>query len=210
MFIRSVLFFGAVAGACVAQEFELGGAAGYGFNISRSVSRDGSTADAGFRRGLSFSAFGGHDMHRLLGGELRYTRRDNDLFVSSGGTRATLSGEAHMVHYDALVHAASARSRIRPFLAFGGGIKIFKGTGTEREFQPLEQFAVLTRTSELTPMVSVGGGVKFRVTRHAILRFDVRDYMTPFPSQVVLPAPGTSIGGWLHDVTPMIGISAHF
>jgi TPP-dependent trihydroxycyclohexane-1,2-dione (THcHDO) dehydratase len=109
-----------------------------------------------------------------------------------------------------LVHATPREARLRPFIAFGGGIKYYRGTGAEQEFQPLQNFAVLTRTSEWLPMLSVGGGVKFRIAKHALVRFDFRDYMTPFPTRVILPAGGSSVSGWLHDLTPMVGISAFF
>ena len=207
---RCVLLLAVAGVICTGQEFELGGAAGYGFYRNRTVTRGSASAEAGFRRGFSFSAVGGNDMHRLLGGELRYTRRDNDLKLSSGGTDVSFPGEAHIVHYDALLHATSRNARFRPFLAFGGGIKYYRGTGVEQEFQPLENFAVLTRTSELLPMLSLGGGVKFRISNHALLRVDFRDYMTPFPSRVILPRGGARVGGWLHDLTPMVGISAYF
>jgi hypothetical protein len=207
---RYALLLGITGFVCTAQEFELGGAAGYGFYRNVTITRGAATAKAGFDRGFSFSAVGGHDMHRLVGGELRYSYRDNGLKISSGGRDFTMSGKAHIVHYDALIHAAPKQARVRPFLAFGGGIKYYRGTGTEQEFQRLEDFAVLTRTSELQPMLSLGGGIKFRITKHALLRVDFRDYMTPFPSRVILPRGGAAASGWLHDLTPMLGISAYF
>jgi hypothetical protein len=59
-------------------------------------------------------------------------------------------------------------------------------------------------------MVSLGAGVRFRIANHAFLRFDFRDYLTPFPSRVIMPAPGAALSGWMHDFTPMVGISASF
>ena len=211
MMKRYLLLVGAV-GVCVcaAQEFELGGAGGYGIYRNRTFTSGTRTAEAGFRRGISFSAVAGNDMHRLLGGEVRYTYRQNDLSLKSGASDSSFSGEAHMVHYDALLHATSNRAKLRPFIAFGGGLKYFRGTGTESESQPLQTFAVMTRTSELLPMVSLGGGVKFTIGSHALLRFEFRDYLTPFPAKVLLPAPGVQGTGWLHDLTSMIGISARF
>jgi hypothetical protein len=211
MITRCVLLLGIAGLVCTAQEkFEIGGAAGYGLYKNRTITRGSATAEAGFRSGLLFGIVAGNDMHRLVGGEVRYTRRDNDLKLSSGGTDATFSGEAHILHYDMLVHATPREARLRPFIAFGGGIKYYRGTGAEQEFQPLQNFAVLTRTSEWLPMLSVGGGVKFRIAKHALVRFDFRDYMTPFPTRVILPAGGASVSGWLHDLTPMVGISAFF
>ena len=205
-----VLLLGITGVVCTAEEFELGGAAGYGFYRNVTITRGSATAKAGFDQGFSFSVVGGHDMHRLLGGEVRYSYRDNSLKISSGGTDFKMSGEAHIVHYDALIHAGPKQARLRPFLAFGGGIKYYRGTGTEQEFQPLQDFAVLTRTSELLPMLSLGGGIKFRISNHAVVRVDFRDYLTPFPSNVILPRGGAKASGWLHDLTPMVGISAYF
>ena len=74
----------------------------------------------------------------------------------------------------------------------------------------LERFAALTRTSEFVPLLSLGGGVRIRIGNNAFLRFDFRDYVTPFPTKVIAPAPGAAVSGWLHDLTPMVGISAFF
>jgi hypothetical protein len=210
--LKRLLLLSGVAGlaACVAQEYEISAAAGYGFSRNASITRGSETATTGFRRGFAASVAAGNQMHRYLGGELRYTYRDNDPKVSSGGQDFTFPGKAHIVHYDALLGPASSESRVQPYIAFGGGIKIYQGTGTEQEFQPLERFAVLTKTQEVLPMVSLGAGVRFRIANHAFLRFDFRDYLTPFPSRVIMPAPGAALSGWMHDFTPMVGISASF
>jgi hypothetical protein len=208
---RLLLLLGAASSlACFAQEYEIGGAAGYGFYRNATLTRPNGEADAGFRPGLAASVVAGNQMHRYLGGEVRYVYRDNDLRISSGGQDATFRGRAHIVHYDALLTAGSREARIRPYFAFGGGIKIYQGTGTEQEFQPLERFAALTRTSEFVPLLSLGGGVRIRIGNNAFLRFDFRDYVTPFPTKVIAPAPGAAVSGWLHDLTPMVGISAFF
>jgi hypothetical protein len=193
-----------------AQEWELGGAGGYGFYRNQDVTSGNVTGKAGFNKGFAFSAVGGHNAFRYLSGEMRYVYRDSDLRVTSGGQKVDFSGDAQIVHYDALIHPPAEDWRIQPFFAFGGGIKVFRGTGQETEFQPLDQLAVLTKTDELKPLLSLGGGLKFRLGDHAVLRFDVRDYITPFPGNVVLPAPGAKLRGWLHDFVPMLGISAVF
>lgn len=43
-----------------------------------------------------------------------------------------------------------------------------------------------------------------------LLRLEFRDYITPFPSDVVAPAPGARIKGWLQDFVPTVGISVRF
>jgi hypothetical protein len=85
-------------------------------------------------------------------------------------------------------------------------MKLFQGTGDEAAYQPLMQYAYLTRTRELKPMLTVGGGVKFHLARRMILHVDLRDQITGFPSQVIAPAPGMAIKGWLHDFVPTVGL----
>ena len=86
----------------------------------------------------------------------------SNLKLESGGTSTSFSGQTHAVYYDVLIHTGSAReSRTQIFAAVGGGMKIFQGTGKETAFQPLSQFAYLTKTHEVKPMVSFGGGVRY-------------------------------------------------
>jgi hypothetical protein len=54
--------------------------------------------------------------------------------------------------------------------------------------------------------VSVGGGFTYRLSERLALRAEVRDFMSPFPTQVLTPAPGVKFGSFLNDVVPMIGI----
>jgi hypothetical protein len=86
-------------------------------------------------------------------------------------------------------------------------MKFYRGTGTESVTQPLSQFALLTKANDLTGVVSVGGGVKMRLGSRAWLRFDVYDYMSPFPKQVIVPNVGANVEGWMHDIVPMVSIS---
>jgi hypothetical protein len=55
-------------------------------------------------------------------------------------------------------------------------------------------------------MASVGGGVKFALSRKVFLRTEFRDYITAFPTEVITPAPGVKYGSILHDFVPMVGI----
>src|SRR6266478_2846236 len=82
----------------------------------------------------------------VLGGGLRYEYLPGDLKVSSGGAESTFSGEAHAIHYDFLMHFAPTGSKIRPFVAAGGGVKVYRGTGAATLTQPLQRFALLTAT----------------------------------------------------------------
>lgn len=197
-------------GSCAAQGFEIGGFAGYSSYRNGNLTTAAGEGSAGFRHGVAFGAVLGHDLYRYVGGEFRYTRIDNSLKLDLGGQQVRLGGESHAFHYDFLVHATPREAVVRPFIAAGAGGKFYRGTGAETAVQPLMQYAVLTHTSEWQPLVSVGGGVKVRVGRNVQVRFDVRDYVTPFPKSLITPMRGSSVGGWLHNIVPMAGISAVF
>ena len=46
-----------------------------------------------------------------------------------------------------------------------------------------------------------------QISQHVQLRFELHDYATPFPKQVVAPNQGAKVGGWLMDFVPSVGIS---
>ncbi len=203
-----VLF--AAASAALAQSWEVGAAGGYGFYTKKSVTAGSATGEVGFENGFAASGWLGNDMHRYIGGEFRYTYRKGDLFVSSGGTKATFAGEAHAIHYDFLIHAAPRGARVRPFAAIGAGIKVYRGTGKTEVFQPLSNLALLSPVTETKGMASVGGGVKFHLTDSIVFRVEVRDYITPIPKQVIAPSVGAKFSGIIHDIVPTFGIAAVF
>lgn len=196
--------------SALAQKWEFGGAVGGGFFTSQTVSGPGGSADANFAKGLVASAWLGNNSGRRLGGELRYDFQMGDMQLSSSGTHATFGAQSHAVHYDFLLHAGSEEARVRPFVAAGAGIKLYRGTGTETVYQPLQQLALLTKTTDLRPLISVGGGVKFRLSHAVSLRVEVHDYLTPFPKEVITPALKASVGGWLQDIVPAIALSVLF
>ena len=72
------------------------------------------------------------------------------------------------------------------------------------------EYAYLTRTQQLQPMISAGAGVKMQLAGKMALRIDIRDQITRFPSKLVSPAPGMSVSGWLHDFVPTVGVSWGF
>ena len=198
-------------GACAAQEWEVGGMASYGFYRNLDAINAIAPATAGFSPGVAFGAVIGHNARGLIGGEFRYTFEQSDLKVSSSGTDAHFGGVAHIIGYDLVIHPRVRHgSKVLPFLAAGGGMKVYSGTGHEVTFQPLENIALLTKTQEIKPMISVGGGIKMIIGPRLILRAEVRDYITTFPKQVITPVPGTKISGWLNDFVPMVGISYVF
>jgi len=193
-----------------ADSWELGFFGGYGFYKNVTVTNATGEASTGFKSGPAFGAIAGNEMSRWLSGEARYTYRRNDLMVSSGSQEAQFKGESHIMHYDFLFHSAPRTARVRAFFAAGAGAKVYRGTGNETASQPLINFVALTRTSQLVPVVSFGGGVKIQLSKSLILRVDARDFLGPFPDQVIAPVPGAQLKGWLHDIVPTAGLSFVF
>ncbi len=199
-----------LATVCPAQKWELGGVAGGGFDNSLTASNATGSASTGFSPGVAMGAFIGQNLFRQIGGELRYTFQFSNIKLSDGGSEVSFRGETHTMQYNVLWHARPRRSRVRPFLGLGAGVRVFRGTGAENAYQPLSDFALLTKTMEYKLMAAGGGGVKYRLTPRLMLRAEVWDYASPFPSRVIAASPGAHIGGWLHDIVPMVGLTFVF
>ena len=206
----SILLLAAAAATCGAQQWEVGGLGGGGFLSSVAVAGPIGSATAGFQTGAAFGAFLGHNTYSHIGGELRYAYLQSNLQLSSSGSSVSFTGMAHVVHYDLILRTTRKNSPVQLFAAIGGGLKVFRGTGKEAAYQPLSQFGYFTKTQALKPMASIGGGVKFYITRNVSLRTEFRDYITAFPKELIAPAPGAKFGSILHDFVPMAGLSYEF
>jgi hypothetical protein len=206
MFLASL----ATAPAALAQKWEVGLAGGGSFYTSQTVQNPAGNGSAGLSDGFGVSAWLGNNTTNVIGGELRYDYEHSDLHLSSGGSSVSFGAQTNAVHYDFLLHFAPSESRVRHFVAAGAGVKLFTGTGTEQAFQPLSNLALLTKTSQLEPVISVGGGMKFTLSKAATLRLEVHDYLSPFPTNIIAPAPGSKLGGWLSDFVVSAGLSFSF
>jgi hypothetical protein len=201
---------GFFASLVAAQTWEAGGLGGFGITPSTSVTSPDGSASTGLKNGGSFGVFGGANDYSYIGGEASYLYRMSDLKVTSGGTEVDLTGHTQFLDFRFLVHFAVREKRFRPFVAVGGGVAIYSGTGEPNAAQPLNNFVALTNTRETKPMASGAGGVKYRLSQHLGLRFEFRDYATPFPNRLIGPAPGVSLNGWLQNLEAIGGIGAVF
>ena len=208
---RLMAIAGIAAGvACAQNNWEIGGIGGFGVARGLSLKGPAGSATPGLANGAAIGAFGGHDTYEHWSGELRYLYRFSDLKLSSGPTSVTFGAHSHIIHPDFLAHFTPRSSRIRPFIAFGGGVKILEGVGAESAAQPLGRFAALTRTRETLGFADVGAGVKINLLNSLRLRVEVRDYISPKPTKVIAPAPGATIGGALNDIIGSVAISYTF
>ncbi len=204
--LRFLLFGTLLAPVAAAQKWEFGGAAGGGFHTSQDVTSPTGNGSATITTGIAASAWLANNTNDRWGGEMRYDFQMGDLQVSSQSTSADFASMSHAFHYDLLFHFAPREAKVRPFVAFGGGVKVYQGTGTEVAAQPLNSLALLTKTSQLEGLASVGAGLKINYRRVG-LRIEVHDYATPFPTKVIAPAQNASIGGWIHDLVLNFGVS---
>ena len=211
MRITGTLVFGILFGcAGYGQTWEVGAAGGFGFPQTRAVSNGSGSVQAGFTNGLTFGGVASQRLYEHFTGEARYTYRAGDMKLSGNGQEPRLGAESHTMNYDLLLVAAKADSAARPFLAAGAGARFYRGTANPPVFQPLNTFAVLTRTTEWKPVISVGGGVKFRLSRRAVFRLDFRDYATPVPEKLFATRSTSNLNGWLHDLVFTAGIGVTF
>jgi hypothetical protein len=206
----AVILLAAASLPVLGQQWEVGAMGGGGFYLNNTVQAARGSADVGFKPGYSAGGWLGHNATGRFGGEIRYLFERNDMKLSSGGNQFSFGSNSHTVHYDLLIYTNSREDRIRPYFAIGGGIKQYVGTGVERAFQPLGEFAILTRTNQWRPVVSAGAGVKVAFGSRATFRVEFRDYATPFPKDVILPTPGSKISGWVHNFMPLFGLSYVF
>jgi hypothetical protein len=204
------ILFLAASGAGFAQQWEFGGLGGGGFLSNVSVSSGPAAATAGFQSGGAFGAFLGQNLYSHLTGEFRYEFLQSNLQLSSGGSTAQFNGMAHAIHYDLLYHTNRKNSPVQYFGALGGGAKIFQGTGTEAAYQPLYQFGYFTKTRQTVGMLSVGGGMTYKLGPRMFLRAEVRDFITPFPTKIITPPQGVKYGSILNDIVPMVGLEYVF
>jgi len=204
---KRLVLLSLVALGCGAQQREFGLLGGGGYLPGSSLSGAAASVTAGFRPGPAAGLLIGHDLYSRWSGEIRYLYQQRDARLRSGATTATFSGQAHVLHYDVVWHAQPREARVRPYAAVGGGIKVYRGTGSEMAYRPLMEYAYLTRAQELKPMLTFGGGAKIRLRGRVVARIDFRDQLTRYPRKIITPAKGISLGGWLHDFVPAVGVS---
>ncbi len=143
-------------------------AAAAAFSTASAVSGPSGSATAGFQTGAALGGYVGYSQSKLIGGELAYGYLQSNLSLKSGGASASFSGASHVIHYDLLFKTTRNKGKVQLFAAVGGGMKIFRGTGTEAAYQPLSQYGYFTKTQALKPMASVGGGVKIALTQEGL------------------------------------------
>ena len=167
----------ATAGATVAQVLEAGVGAGAS-RISNGALEEPVVLKDGWRLNLFRFTL---NPYPHLGFEAGYSYVRTNWDVGGGQTLGTAT---HQGYGDALVYLVSEGSKVRPFVA--GGVQfsnfIFPG------------YSVSQGGGSTKLGVNYGAGVKVRVAEHFLIRFDVRQYLSPKPDFGISATPPQ---GWI-------------
>jgi len=195
--------------ACLAQEWEVGAGAGYGWYLNPTISGPLNSGRAGYRPRAAFGVLLGENMYNYIGGEFQYLFRFGGTQLQSDGITENSPGYTNIFVYNLMVHMTPRESKFRPFVAAGAGIKVY--TNSDRVVrQPLAGLALLLQGTQVEPAISLDGGLKCMLPRHVQLRLDFRVYTTPTPDLLIRPVGLSRIQGWVFDLVPMAGVSYVF
>ena len=193
-----------------AQQYEVGATIGYGAYRNGSIYSSVGTAQAGIRNRFAAGVVLGDEFSKYVCAEFRYLYHDGHPFLQAPGVKSDIQGQSHALTLELLFHLKPPEHRWRPFLAAGGGAKDYVIAGPEPFPQPIPQIASLIANDVWKVVFSVGGGVKFALRPHLLLRADFRDYLTTFPRQQIVPAPHNTARGIFEQFTPLFGVSYTF
>jgi hypothetical protein len=196
--------------ACVAQKWEVGGLGGYGWYHDATISSPAGSATIGITPKGAIGAVFGENLYKYVGGELRWMLIFGKPRINTNGIEVSRPGYSNVIHYDLLIHVTKKEARLRPFLAAGGGVRIYTATGRRDFNQVLTPFATLRPHSEAEGLISAGSGLKYIVTKGLQLRLDFRTYFTPAPKDLFRPIGSTSIHGWVYNFVSTLGVSYLF
>jgi opacity protein-like surface antigen len=199
--------------AAVAQQlerYEVGANVGYGVYHNGTIISAGASATAGIRNRFAAGITVGYDFSNYVSGEFDYLYHDGHPFLQAPGVKTDIQGQSHALTYEMLFHFKPRDHRWRPFLAGGFGAKDYVIAGPEPFPQPIPQIASLTANDVWKVVFTVGGGVKYRLRDHLLLRAEFRDYLTTFPRQQIVPAPHNTARGIFEQFTPLFGLSYTF
>ena len=185
-------------------EATAGGGFGRYHPISLMAPSGAGTAGIGARYALNAA------IARVLGEHLAveaaWTFQDGDFEIASGGAKTAFDANTHALHFGLIGYLRRRSRRLRPYVVAGVGAKFYHGVEAPAP-RPLGEFGSFRDGVDTRALLTFGGGVEWALSSHWGLRVDLRDYATPFPSSVIVPAPGVKLGGWLHDFTPLAGIT---
>jgi opacity protein-like surface antigen len=190
--------------------FELGADFGYGFYRDGTIYSDVGTAKAGIRNRFAAGIILGWDFSTYVSGDFNYLYQDGHPFLETPGVKVDIQGQSQALTVGLLFHFKDRKHRLRPFLTGNAGSKGYIIAGPAPYPQPIPQIASLITNDVWKVAFAPGGGVKYRVQRHVILRVEFLDYLTTFPRQQIVPAPHNTARGIFEQFTPLFEASYNF
>ena len=124
--------------------------------------------------------------------------------------KSDIQGNSDALTVQMLFHFKTREHRWRPFLAGGAGAKEYIIAGPQPYPQPIPSIASLTTNDVWKIVFTAGGGIKYRLIPHMLLRAEFRDYITTFPRQEIVPAPHNTARGIFEQFTPLFGVTYTF
>jgi opacity protein-like surface antigen len=206
---RATIFI-CFAASAVAQQYEAGATLGYGIYHDGTIFSASGTADAGIRNRFAAGILLGDEFSKYVSAEFDYLYHDGHPFLQAPGVKSDIQGNSDALTVQLLFHFKTREHRWRPFLAGGTGAKEYVIAGPSPYPQPIPNIASLTTNDVWKVVFTAGGGVKFRLMPHLLLRAEFRDYITTFPRQEIVPAPHNTARGIFEQFTPLFGISYTF
>ncbi len=194
-----------VCGPLGAADWQATGAAGFGVYRYLTYQNPAGTAQAGIGSRYALDGAVGRAFGRHFAIEGAWTFQDGDFEIASGSQKTAFDANTHAVHGDLLYYFRRRSARLRPYAAVGAGVKMYHGIEAVRP-RPLAQFGSFADGIDARALIAFGGGVEWSIAHHWALRLDVRDFATPFPTSVIIPAAGSNLSGWLHDLVATVGI----
>jgi opacity protein-like surface antigen len=190
--------------------FELGADFGYGFYRNGTIYSATGTAEAGIRNRFAAGIILGWDFSTYVSGEFNYLYQDGHPFLQAPGVKVDIQGQSQALTVGLLFHFKDRNHRLRPFLTGNAGSKGYIIAGPAPYPQPIPQIASLITNDVWKVAFAVGGGVKYRLQRHVLLRGEFLDYLTTFPRQQIVPAPHNTARGIFEQFTLLFGASYTF
>ena len=190
----------------LAADWQFTAGAGFGRYHPAAFSTPAGNAEAGIGARYVLNATAGRKISDRFAIEGAWTFQDGDFEIASGGRKTAFDANTHAVHADVIGYLLRPQRKLKPFLAGGAGAKFYHGVEVPGP-RPLGEFGSFRDGVDTRPLITCGGGVEWTISPRWSLRLDLRDYATPFPDSVIVPAPGGNLGGWLHDFVPVLGVT---
>jgi hypothetical protein len=203
-----VLLLAALPLPAVAAEggWEATAAVGFGLYHPATYTAPAGTAEAGIGPRYILNAVGGRNFGSRFMLEAGWMFQDGDFELHANGTKTAFDAHAHSVYVNFVGYLLKRPTRWRPFVEGGSGVKFYTGQEAEHP-RPLDQYGMFRDGTDARPLLTYGGGIKYTLSPRWSLRLDLRDVTTPFPTSVIVPAPGSNLHGWLHDFATTLGIT---